>query len=287
MQSLKKSLNVPDTLWNGSEPCKWGRVTCLNYRVSRIQIELQNLKGTLPPNLNKLSALQFLSLHSNDISSPLPNLDGMSYLGILMLHNCSFTSVPVEFFNGLIAGEANITGKIPDFLGNFPTLEQLHLSPNRLEGGLPRRFSGSGISSLCLNGQSSANKLNGSIEVLQNMTNLNELLLNMNEFTGPLPDFSRLTGLRKLNLRDNRLTDLVPASLVNLPSLTELKLTNNLLQGVAPDFSKYAGLDLDLDLLKGSNRFCVDVNTTGGDCDRRVNIMLSIAQSFGYLAQLA
>ncbi|KAK6921554.1 Protein kinase domain [Dillenia turbinata] len=316
MQSLKKSLNVPDTLWNGSDPCKWGRVMCSNNRIIRIQIELQNLKGTLPPNLNKLSALQYLSLHSNEISGPLPNLDGMSSLDILMLHNCSFTSVPVEFFDGLIglrevyifnnpfsewsiphgltnvaglqvfsADEANITGNIPDFLGKFPSLEQLHLSYNKLEGGLPQSFAGSGISSLWLNGQSSGNKLNGSIEVLQNMTNLNEVLLNMNQFTGPLPDFSRLTGLQKLNLRDNRLTGPVPASLVNLPSLKELKLTNNLLQGVAPDFSKSAGLDLDL--LKGSNRFCVDVDTTGGDCDPRVNIMLSIAQSFGYPAQLA
>ncbi|KAK6931703.1 Protein kinase domain [Dillenia turbinata] len=316
MQSLKKSLDVPDTLWNGSDPCKWGRVWCSGKRITRIQIERQNLKGTLPPNLNKLSALQFLSLHSNEISGPLPNLSGMSSLDTLMLHNCNFTSVPINFFDEMIglrevyiynnpfsewsiprgltnvvglqifsADGANITGNIPDFLGNFLSLEQLHLSSNRLEGGLPQSFADSRIKSLWLNGQSSPNRLNGSIEVLQNMTNLNEVFLNMNQFTGPLPDFSGLTGLQKLNLRDNRFTGPVPASLVNLPSLKELKLTNNLLQGVAPDFSKPVGLDLDL--RQGSNRFCVDVNTTGGDCDPRVNIMLSIAKSFGYPAQLA
>lgn len=149
------------------------------------------------------------------------------------------------------------------------------MSFNYLEGELPASFSGSMIQSLRLNGQQGTNKLNGTIDVLQNMTNLHEVWLHGNSFTGPIPDFSKLSNLAALSLRDNKFTGVVPASLVNLNSLTTVNLTNNLLQGPMPKFGD--GVKVDM---AGLNSFCND--KPGSDCDPFVNILLSIVKDMGY-----
>lgn len=149
------------------------------------------------------------------------------------------------------------------------------MSFNYLEGELPASFSGSMIQSLWLNGQQGTNKLNGTIDVLQNMTNLHDVWLHGNSFTGPIPDFSKLSNLAALSLRDNKFTGVVPASLVNLNSLTAVNLTNNMLQGPMPKFGDGVKVDIT-----GLNSFCND--KPGSDCDPRVNILLSIVKDMGY-----
>ncbi|KAA8532433.1 hypothetical protein F0562_032466 [Nyssa sinensis] len=308
MLTLRNSLNPPSSLnWAGSDPCKWDRVQCSNdNRITHIQIGQQGLKGSLPPNLYNLTALQVFEVMGNELTGPLPSLAGLSSLQRILLSNNNFSFIPSDFFSDMTslaevsldknpfsawtipdslssasslqifsAISTNISGKIPDiFVGDtFPSLQVLRLSFNNLEGGLPAGFSGS-IQSLWLNGQSS--KLNGTIEVLQNMTQLTEVWLQSNSFSGPLPDFSGLNQLQNLSLRDNILTGPVPASLVNLPSLNTVNLTNNMLQGPTPNFSSSVAVDM----VAGTNSFCLSV--PGVACDPRVNTLLSIAQSVGY-----
>ncbi|KAL2499038.1 putative receptor protein kinase TMK1 [Abeliophyllum distichum] len=305
MLALKKSLILPQSLgWSDPDPCKWNHVVCAEKRVTRIQIGHQNLQGTLPQELSSLTQLERLELQWNNISGPLPSLKGFSALQVLMLSNNQFSSIPVGFFTGMTslmsleidnnpfsgweipeslknastlqnfsANSANITGKIPAFLGadEFPGLTNLHLALNNLEGELPSSFSGSQIESLWLNGQ----KLGGQIGVIQNMTYLKEVWLHGNGFSGPLPDFSGLKNLESLSLRDNSLTGPVPMSLVNLDSLKVVNLTNNLLQGPLPKFK----VSVSVDMTKDTNSFCLP---QPGDCDSRVNALLSIASSMDY-----
>lgn len=103
MLALKKALNPPPDLdWSDPNPCQWTRVICLDEkRVTRIQIGHQNLQGTLPTNLLNLSQLEHLELQWNNISGPLPTLNGLSSLQVLMLSNNLFTSIPVDFFTGM------------------------------------------------------------------------------------------------------------------------------------------------------------------------------------------
>ncbi|KAB2620637.1 receptor protein kinase TMK1 [Pyrus ussuriensis x Pyrus communis] len=68
------------------------------------------------------------------------------------------------------------------------------------------------------------------------MTSLREVWLHGNFFNGPIPDLSNLGSLTTLSLRDNKLTGVVPSSLLNLKSLTSVNLTNNKLQGPMPKF---------------------------------------------------
>ncbi|OIT06314.1 PREDICTED: receptor protein kinase TMK1-like [Nicotiana attenuata] len=311
MLALKKSLNSPQELgWLDPDPCKWDHVGCSDdKRVTRIQIGHKNLQGNLPQELSKLTQLERLELQWNNISGPLPSLSGLSSLQVLMLSNNQFSFIPADFFTGMSslqsvevdnnpllgweipeslknasslknfsANSANVSGKIPSFFSpdEFPGLVNLHLALNNLEGELPSSFSGLLLESLWLNGQ----KLSGGIDVLQNMTFLKEVWLHSNGFSGPLPDFSGLKDLEVLNLRDNSFTGPLPASLVNLESLKFVNLTNNLFQGPMPKFKD----SVSVDLTKDTNSFCLP---QPGDCDPRVNTLLSIAKAMDYPRKFA
>ncbi|GAV60459.1 Pkinase domain-containing protein/LRRNT_2 domain-containing protein/LRR_4 domain-containing protein/LRR_8 domain-containing protein [Cephalotus follicularis] len=315
MLALKKSLNPPKSLgWSDPDPCNWNHVVCSeDKRVTRIQIGHQNLQGTLPFNLRNLTELERLELQGNNISGPVPSLNGLSSLQVIMLSNNQFTSIPSDFFTGLSslqsveidynpfvsweipesiknatglqnfsANSANITGKIPDFLGPaaFPGLTTLHLAFNGLQGGLPASFTGSQLQSLWVNGQRSTGKLSGGIDVIQNMTLLREVWFHANAFSGPLPDFLVLKDLETLSLRDNFFTGPVPASLLNLGSLKVANLTNNLLQGQMPEFN----MSVSVDMVNDSNSFCLPSPV---ECDSRVNTLLSIVKLMGYPQRLA
>lgn len=207
-----------------------------------------------------------LDVTQNFLSGPIPSLAGLRFLLEVHLSDNNFSSIPTDFFSGLTslqlinldynpfssweipeslkdakelhtfsAIEVNISGTIPDFLGGYtnPKLRHLLLSFNHLEGPIPSSFGKSSIQTRWLNGQASDSKLNGSLSVLENMTSTTKLWLHGNHFTGPLPDFSRLTNLEYLSLRNNQLTGIVPPSLFNLPKLKTASLANNFFQGPA------------------------------------------------------
>lgn len=308
MEALSKSIGKNSLGWTGTDFCNWAHVTCdkSSGRVIKIQIGNQNLTGTLPPEIAELSELWQFEVQSNQLTGPFPSFSGLASFRTLIAHDNNFTSITSDFFNGLSSLEAifldynpsfspwtipenltscsqlknfsangaNIVGKIPDFFGanNFPGLTDLHLAMNHLEGELPESFSGSSIQSLWLNGQ----KLNGTIKVLASMTNLNEVWLHGNQFSGPLPDFSNLTQLKTLSLRDNQFTGPVPSSLLSLKSLSSVNFSNNLLQGPPPKFREGVALDM----IEGSNSFCVDVR--GGSCDPGVDVLLSVLEPLNY-----
>ncbi|CAL5396829.1 unnamed protein product [Camellia sinensis] len=224
MQALKQSINPPSSLgWTDSDPCKWQNVgSSSDNRVTRIQIGHQKLKGSLSPSLANLTFLQRLEFMSNQLTGPVSSLSGLSSLQFLFLNNNNFSSIPSNFFLGMTslqgvyldynpyspwripeslentsalqvfsASVANIIRNIPEFFGGFVNLGSLHLAFNNLEGGLPGSFSGSSIQSLWLNGQRGiSSKLNGSIGVMQNMTQLNQVWLHSNSFSGPLPELA-------------------------------------------------------------------------------------------------
>ncbi|KAK8615622.1 hypothetical protein V6N13_017207 [Hibiscus sabdariffa] len=306
MGELKTSLKIPSSLdWSGPDPCNWDHVACENNRVTRIQMPSLSVGGTLPADLKNLSELTIFEVMNNQIGGAIPSLAGLSQLEVANFHTNNFSSFPPDFFTGLTsltevvldynsfepweipesikeatslrtfsANGANIIGLFPTLFDSstFPSLAELHLAMNKLEGGLPAELGGTMIQSLWVNGQS----LNGTIEAIQNMPSLTEVWLHDNQFVGPLPDFSNLTQLTNLSVRDNQLTGVVPLSLLNLESLHLVNLTNNKLQGPTPKF----GDNVIVDMKPGSNRFCLD--KPGVACDERVNVLLSVMEAVGY-----
>ncbi|MED6134217.1 hypothetical protein PIB30_035008 [Stylosanthes scabra] len=311
MSNFLKTLTSPPSDWSSKTLyCQWTGITCdSSNRVTAIKLSSKSLTGTLPSDLNSLSQLTDLYLQENSLSGPLPSLSNLANLQTAYLGTNNFTSVPSAAFSGLTSiqklslfnnpslspwpfptdltnsstlsdldfGSAGITGELPDIFDSFPGLQNLRLSYNNLTGSLPKSLASSSITNLWLNNQQ--NGLSGTIEVLSNMTQLSQLWLHKNQFTGGIPDLSKCDSLFDLQLRDNQLTGVVPSSLMALPSLKNVSLDNNELQGPVPVFLK--GVQVTL---HGINSFCRD---TPGPCDDRVMVLLKVAEGFGYPSRFA
>ncbi|KAG2409592.1 Receptor-like kinase [Vigna angularis] len=311
MSNFLKSLKPPPPGWSQTTPfCQWKGIQCdSSNRVTSISLASKSLTGTLPSDLNSLSQLRSLSLQDNALSGPLPSLAQLSFLQTAYLNRNNFSAVPLAAFASLNSlqtlslasnpslspwtfptdltsstnlidldlASVSLSGALPDIFHKFPSLHSLRLSYNNLTGSLPSSLAISTIASLWLNNQ--ATGLSGTLSVLSNMTQLSQAWLHKNQFTGSIPDLSQCKGLFDLQLRDNRLTGVVPISLTTLSSLKNVSLDNNVLQGPVPAFGKGVKVTLD-----GINSFCLD---TPGDCDPRVMVLLQIAEAFGYPIQLA
>ncbi|KAL4578404.1 hypothetical protein LXL04_014527 [Taraxacum kok-saghyz] len=309
MSKLATSISPNPSNWDGADFCNWDGINCDNTkRVTAINLASKSLTGNLPPDLNQLSQLKTLSLQSNSLSGDLPTLANLTFLEKVFLDSNNFTSIPPDFFLGLSnlqefsisdnldlspwvlpnhltdssnlqtfqASNAHIMGTIPDIFDSFPNLQNLRLSYNNLTGSLPKSFGGSEIQNLWLNNQDAG--LSGTLDVLSSMSQLYQVWLQANAFTGAIPDLSKCTNLFDLQLRDNQFTGIVPPSLMSLPKLSKISLRNNKLQGPLPVFG--TGVTSDIT----SNSFCL---STPGPCDPQVTALLEVAGAVGYPMSLA
>ncbi|XP_019179976.1 PREDICTED: receptor-like kinase TMK4 [Ipomoea nil] len=310
MSKLLAALSPAPSGWSASkDPCTWTNVNCdkPTGNVVSINIDSQSISGNLPSELTQLASLRSLSVQKNSLSGPLPSFANMSSLEELYLDSNEFSSIPPDFLLGLpnlrifsisdngelspwqissylaestslgsfFASNASITGVIPNFFDSFPNLQNLRLSYNNLTGSLPGSFGSSEIQNLWLNNQQQG--LSGTIDVLSSMTQLSQVWLHANAFTGPIPDLSKCVNLFDLQLRDNQLTGVVPVSITGLPKLVNITLQNNNLQGPMPEFGNNVKKNL-------GNGFC---NDKPGPCDPQVTALLAVAGGLGYPITLA
>ncbi|KAH0669950.1 hypothetical protein KY285_025531 [Solanum tuberosum] len=130
---------------------------------------------------------------------------------------------------------------------------------------------------ICENGfvfglQLESKGLSGTIDVdaLKDLPNFRTISVMNNNFEGPLPNLSKLAGLKtayftnnkfsgqidntlfegmhwlkKLHLANNQLSGKIPSVLGQLPKLTELRLENNKFEGQIPDFVQERLMDMN------------------------------------------
>ena len=175
--------------WTGVE------VDVARKRVTGLKLTSLGLKGTIPPQIGELTALEVLDLRGNQLTGSIP-----TQLGKLTA------------LTKLILGPNYLSGPIPTQLGNLVNLESLKLNVNRLSGPLPTQLGNlANLKVLQLSG----NQLSGSIPTqLGNLTNLKLILLRHNRFSGgipPFPDGDR--SLTSVHLKNNSFTGCVPGSL--------------------------------------------------------------------------
>ena len=226
-------------------------------RVTRLtNLDNKQLKGRLPAALGNLSALQDLSIPSNQLTGTIPAGEDAqgNPTGLARLSN----------LKTLYVSGNKLTGGIPAALGGLSNLTTLLASTNQLTGTIPAGEDAQGnptglarlskLKTLSL----SSNKLTGGIPAaLGDLSNLELLGLHKNQLTGGVPaDLGSLSSLQRLYLNDNQLTGAIPSALGGLANLSQLYLDGNQLSGAIPtqlgNMSKLASLQLQDNQLSGA-----------------------------------
>ncbi|MBN1850524.1 MAG: fibronectin type III domain-containing protein [Deltaproteobacteria bacterium] len=160
-----------NTNWmSGVSECDWHGITCDGdgYFVQRIELESNNLAGSLPASLANFTDLRVLDLSGNFITDPIPDLSSLDALWRIDLgQNNIGGNIPthlsgVTLLQDLLLGDNELDGEItiPTASGELAALSTLYLSRNRLEGTIPTEIGGlESLKYLYLSG----NKLEGPI----------------------------------------------------------------------------------------------------------------------------
>ena len=229
-------LNLNDNNLNGTVPAELGNLANLQ----QLNLRLNQLNGPIPSELGNLSNLEELDLGQNQLIGFIPpELSNLSKLWDLFFYSNQLTgSIPPELGNltnlrYLNLGENQLTGTIPAELGNLANLRVLGLGDNHLTGPIPAELENlASIITLNLH----TNQLTGTIPTeLANLATLTYLYLFSNQLTGTIPtELANLPNLQNLYLNTNQLTGTIPAELGNLNNLQVLYLYENQLTGTIP-----------------------------------------------------
>ncbi|KAK8571638.1 hypothetical protein V6N12_027718 [Hibiscus sabdariffa] len=294
LQTLSLSENTKLSPWTFPD---------LSQSTSLVEVQLDNtnLYGTLPDVFESLNSLESMRLSYNNLNGTLPASLGGSMIKNLWINNqlVGFTGtldvlssmtqlsqvwVHKNMFTGQIPDlskcvglfdlqlrENQLTGPVPGSLINLPSLKNVSLSNNKLQGPFPK-FPSS-VESIAVNGTNNFCNDNGNpcdpqvttlLEIAagfgypvflsddwagndacqmafvtcDSQKSVITVNLAKKNLVGTIsPAFANLTMLKNLNLNDNNLTGPIPDGLTKLSSLQLVDVSNNNLTGDMPKFS--------------------------------------------------
>ncbi|MCL7025557.1 hypothetical protein MKW94_019255 [Papaver nudicaule] len=255
----------------GQIPVMFGDFPKLNF----LYLHENNLTGAIPSSLGNLSSLQALSLLDNNLDGEIPSeLGRLEELYILYLsENVLSGDIPPAVYNissleyfffafnriggripsdlgftlpriRMFGGSGNrLVGLIPSSLSNASQIETIDLADNKLTGVVPAslgslpRLTKLNLGDNKLISQGGINVKLGFFSSLINSSTLEVLALEMNQFTGELPNLSVnfTTNLQSITMGDNRIHGKLPTSIGNLVKLKVLAFENCNLTGEIPD----------------------------------------------------
>ncbi|KAK8278171.1 hypothetical protein V6Z11_D09G023900, partial [Gossypium hirsutum] len=203
-------------------------------------LQSNQLDGSIPKDIGRLTNLVALNLSSNCLVGPIPSsVSNLTNLSSLFLQSNQLNGSIPEDIGGLTnlvelkLSSNGLLGHIPSSLGHLTNLVELDLSSNRLSGHIPSSL---GQLTNLVELDLSSNRLSGHIpSSLGQLTNLVELDLSSNRLSGHIPSsLGQLTNLVELDLSSNRLSGHIPSSLGQLTKLEYLYLSHNQISGVIP-----------------------------------------------------
>ena len=203
-----------NTNWNTSAPVyQWYGVEMEGNRVTSINLDYNNLIGTLPTQIGDLGALKTLNLsNNNQLTGSIPTeIGNLTALEILNFRSSQINgNLPIEIGNltdltSLMLHGNQLTGNIPTQLGNLTNLTHLNLSSNLFTGNIPSELGSlTNISYFDIED----NQLTGNIpSSIENLPNIRQLYLWNNQLEGDL-DVSSLTTLASFTSGDNLFTSI-------------------------------------------------------------------------------
>lgn len=187
--------------------CQWAGVQCNeNGNVTEIALSGYGLSGTIIEEIGHLQTLYHLSLpyNGNLMGSIPPTLFGLVHTLELQYNQ---HSGPLTMVMDNVALSGNET-TVEDDWSQSP-LEILNVAGNTLTGTIPNN--------------------------IETMTNLRQVSLQANQFTGTLPSASQWSQLEMFRGQDNLWTGTIPTTLLTSTKLRELDLSDNAdLMGTIP-----------------------------------------------------
>ncbi|KAG5546794.1 hypothetical protein RHGRI_018834 [Rhododendron griersonianum] len=226
------NLNLAQNYLTGPLSSSIANLTQMQY----MSLGINSLSGEVPKELGNLRNLIVLSFSSNNFSGPLPSelgkLTKLQQLPIqcnlykagvacrkwehytykiIHLHSyfdSSGVSGPIpptyaalQNLQTVWGSDNELTGSIPEFLGNWSQLSDLILRNNNISGSIPSNIGDYPSLSLLFLGN---NKLNGTLPALRSTSLLN-IDVSYNELSGSFPSWIDGQGLQ-LNLVANNFT---------------------------------------------------------------------------------
>nr|XP_023872071.1 receptor kinase-like protein Xa21 [Quercus suber] len=268
--------------WNDSfHFCNWHGITCghRHQRVTTLELQGHNLRGTIPPYIGNLTFLRAINLQNNSFYGEIPkevgqlfrlrelnltnntlggeiptNLSNCSELRLIRVSNNKLIGrIPMELGSltkliSLRVSKNNFIGGIPSFLGNLSLLSIFSAAENDLEGNIPE----SNINSLDV----SKNNFSGEIPTtIGNCLNLVYLGLHGNSFNGTIPSsMASLKSLEYLDVSRNNLSGLIPKGLEKLSFLKYLNISFNNIEGEVPTRGVFRNVNM-ISVI-GNNKLC-------------------------------
>ena len=199
--------------------------------------------GVLPNSISNLSTqLIVLELEFNDISGTIPaSLENFVNLILLSLSYNHFTGIipktlgKLQNMQSLSLAGNRLSGEIPASIGNLTLLFELFLEENKFKGTIPPSIVNS---QHLLHFDISQNNFNGSIPPqLFGPSSLPLALLNLshNSFSGKLSfEVGNLKNIDELDVSNNNLSGEIPTSIGNCLMLEVLYLQGNSFEGAIP-----------------------------------------------------
>ena len=215
-------------------------------RIQEIDLHNNQISGLIPKQVNHLYELQTLNLGNNNMSGIIPDLSNCKKLKSLHLeHNRFFGDFPFTLalqasLTDLYLNNNHLRGTIPAEIESIRGIERLRLEFNKIAGHIPKRM-------------------------FAKMTNLREVSLESNLFTGTIPtDMIDMRQLEILHLSTNQFNGTIPSVIGTLPILQQIHLNDNALTGTIPTtFGHLGGLT---ELWLQSNKLKSSIPTQLGNC---------------------
>ncbi|KAL9313502.1 hypothetical protein ACSQ67_018954 [Phaseolus vulgaris] len=202
-------IDVSENLLTGTIPpemCKKGNMNAL--------LVLQNkLTGEIPATYGECWSLKRLRVSNNSLSGTVPPaIWGLPNAEIIDIELNQFEEISkATSLLSVDLSENQISGKIPEGIGELKELGSLHLQSNRLSGSIPESIgSCKSLNDIDL----SRNSLSGEIPAsLGSFPALNYLNLSDNNLSGEIPRGLSFLRLSLFDLSYNRLTGPIPQAL--------------------------------------------------------------------------
>ncbi|XP_059438783.1 receptor-like protein EIX2 [Corylus avellana] len=185
--------------------------------MQEIDLSFNQLNGTIPESIGKLSMLVSLNLNDNQMSGTIP--ESIGKLSMLVSLNLAHNQM---------------SGTIPESIGKLSMLVSLNLADNQMSGTIPESI---GKLSMLVSLNLADNQMSGTIpESIGKLSMLVSLNLAHNQMSGTIPEsIGKLSMLVSLNLADNQMSGTIPESIGKLSMLVSLNLADNQMSGTIPE----------------------------------------------------